>query len=122
MARVEWRLQEQDLRTARVLATAVAGEFERLGLGIVRLADWLEDEDPAALSQFRAAWHHLGTTRMHDDPKQGVVDSDCALHGVARLFVCGGSVFPAGGVANPTLTMTALAIRLADRLKAEELS
>ncbi|HEX6105625.1 MAG TPA: GMC family oxidoreductase, partial [Gemmatimonadales bacterium] len=55
-------------------------------------------------------------TRMHRDPSQGVVDEHCRVHGVENLFVAGSSVFPAAGVANPTLTIVALAIRLADRL------
>ena len=61
----------------------------------------------------------MGTTRMHADPRQGVVDADCRVHGVANLFVAGSSVFPTGGSANPTLTIIALALRLADHLQAE---
>ncbi len=51
--------------------------------------DWLKNID----------WghHHLGTTRMHADPKQGVVDADCKVHGVANLFVAGSAVFPTYG-------------------------
>lgn len=56
----------------------------------------------------------MGTTRMADSPRQGVVDRDCRVNGVDNLFVAGSSVFPTGGYANPTLTLLALAIRLAD--------
>ena len=56
----------------------------------------------------------MGTTRMADSPRQGVVDRDCRVHGVDNLFIAGSSVFPTGGYANPTLTLLALAIRLAD--------
>ncbi len=42
------------------------------------------------------------------------------VHGTRNLYVAGGSVMPTGGRANPTLTITALAIRLADHLKAEQ--
>ena len=59
----------------------------------------------------------MGTTRMHVDPKQGVVDENCCIHGIANLYVAGSSVFPTGGAANPTLTIVALAMRLADRIK-----
>lgn len=59
----------------------------------------------------------MGTTRMHVDPRQGVVDGDCRVHGIANLFIAGPSVFPTGGYANPSLTIVALALRLADRLK-----
>jgi choline dehydrogenase-like flavoprotein len=61
-------------------------------------------------------WHHMGTTRMHHDPAQGVVDADCRVHGVSNLFVAGSSVFPTGGTAAPTLTIIALALRLAEHL------
>lgn len=61
--------------------------------------------------------HHMGTTRMHPDPKQGVVDENCRVHGVANLFVASSSVFPTGGHANATFTIAALTIRLADHLK-----
>jgi choline dehydrogenase-like flavoprotein len=59
----------------------------------------------------------MGTTRMHDDPKQGVVDRNCRVHGVENLFVAGSSVFPTSGAANPTLTLLALTLRLSDHLK-----
>lgn len=61
--------------------------------------------------------HHMGTTRMHADPRLGVVDPDGRVHGAPNLYVTGSSVFPSGGYANPTLTIVALAIRLADHLR-----
>lgn len=61
--------------------------------------------------------HHLGTTRMHSDPKQGVVDGDGKVHGVANLFVAGSAVFPTYGASNPTLNLLAVTLRLADHLK-----
>lgn len=60
----------------------------------------------------------MGTTRMHADPRRGVVDEHGRVHGMANLYVAGSSVFPTGGYANPTLTIVALALRLADRLEA----
>jgi choline dehydrogenase-like flavoprotein len=60
----------------------------------------------------------MGTTRMHQDPRRGVVDANCQVHGVDNLFVAGSSVFPTCGNDQPTLTVVALAIRLADRIKA----
>jgi choline dehydrogenase-like flavoprotein len=56
---------------------------------------------------------------MHDDPAKGVVDANCRVHGLGNLFIAVSSVFPTGGNDNPTLTLTALAIRLADHLKKE---
>jgi choline dehydrogenase-like flavoprotein len=64
-----------------------------------------------------ASRHHMGTTRMHADPRKGVVDPDGRVHGTANLYVAGSSVFPTSGIANPTLTLMALTIRMADHLK-----
>ena len=60
--------------------------------------------------------HTLGTTRMGRDPASSVVDPDCRVHGYQNLFVAGSSVFPSGGYTNPTITIVALALRLADKL------
>ena len=59
---------------------------------------------------------HMGTTRRHRDPRHGVVNEDCRVHGTTNLYVAGSSVFPTGGWAPPTLTVVALALRLADHL------
>jgi choline dehydrogenase-like flavoprotein len=61
--------------------------------------------------------HHLGTTRMHSDPKQGVVNADSQVHGIGNLYIAGSSVFPTYGASNPTLNLIALTLRLADRLR-----
>jgi choline dehydrogenase-like flavoprotein len=87
-----------------------AAAFAGAGIGYFRPS--LGDE-PFTLSH-----HHLGTTRMHASPRCGVVDAECKVHGLGNLFVAGSSVFPTGGYANPTLTIVALAIRLADHLRA----
>jgi choline dehydrogenase-like flavoprotein len=80
------------------------------------LDDWVIDERHGD-GIFIDSAHTAGTTRMSDDPKQGVVDSNCRVHGVAGLYVAGASVFPTSGHANPTLMIVSLAIRLADRIK-----
>jgi choline dehydrogenase-like flavoprotein len=59
----------------------------------------------------------MGTTRMHRDPKQGVVDENCQVHGVENLYVASCAVFPTSGTFNPTLTILTLALRLADHIK-----
>ncbi|HVW73153.1 MAG TPA: GMC family oxidoreductase [Rhizomicrobium sp.] len=61
--------------------------------------------------------HHLGTTRMSADPKQGVVDADCKVHAIDNLYVAGSSVFPTYSASNPTLNLIALTLRLGDHLK-----
>jgi choline dehydrogenase-like flavoprotein len=61
----------------------------------------------------------MGTTRMSDDPRRGVVDRHCRSHDLHNLFITGSSVFPTVGYANPTLTILALSLRLADYLRGE---
>jgi choline dehydrogenase-like flavoprotein len=59
----------------------------------------------------------MGTTRMSTNPRQGVVNEHCQVHGISNLYMAGSSVFPTGGLSNPTLTIIALATRLADHIK-----
>ena len=79
------------------------------------MRDLLGDESPPAV--VAGHFHHLGTTRMHHDPRRGATDAHGAVHGLSGLYVTGQSVFPTGGAANPTLTLIALAMRLADRVR-----
>jgi len=60
--------------------------------------------------------HPMGSTRMAKDPREGIVDENCRVHGTGNLYVASSSVFPTGGYANPTLTVLALALRLAEHL------
>jgi len=91
-------------------------EFGRSGLGRVGVNSAVY-ADPEAL--FEGSYHHMGTTRIHKDPKQGVVDANCRVHQVSNLYVAGSSTFPTGGHANPTMTLVALALRLADHIKTD---
>jgi choline dehydrogenase-like flavoprotein len=62
-------------------------------------------------------YHHLGTTRMATDARCGAIDENCRVHEAENVYVAGRSVFPSAGFANPTLTIVALALRLADHVK-----
>ncbi len=117
IARLDWRWSETDLLSIRRVRQIFASELRASGLG-----DLVKAEDDIIRGTMGnvapvTAHHHLGTTRMHDDPRHGVVDRDCRLHGSSSVYVAGASVFPTGGYANPTLTVVALAVRLADELK-----
>lgn len=116
--RVDWRAGTLERRTARHFALAIASALLRLGFGRCRVESWLAEREGEAAFRMNETFHQAGTTRMAEDPRRGVVDADCRLHGVANLYVAGGSVFPICGHANPTLTIVALALRLADHLKA----
>lgn len=114
LARVDWSIGDLDRRTIRALHAALDADLRTRGFGRVSSALLSGQDDPWPIA--RDASHHMGTTRMGDDPSTSVVDRDCRVHGVRNLYVAGSSVFPAGGYANPTLTILALALRLGDRL------
>ncbi len=113
---VDWRLSPRDRRSIARATQIVAEELGRLRLGRLKLADWLVADDAPWPQPLWGGCHHMGTTRMSEDPDVGVVDSDCRVHGVANLYVTGSSVFPTGGYVPPTLTILAMALRLADHL------
>lgn len=120
--KLDWRLSEQDVRTASELVAAVSRAFESRGLGKVEPAEWLNGQsrgwqfDPVVSAHPIGGFHHMGTTRMADDPGQGVTDREGRVHGIENLYVAGSSLFPTGGWANPTLTILALALRTAERI------
>jgi choline dehydrogenase-like flavoprotein len=115
--KTDWRHGEGERRTATRLASLVAAEFARVGIGRTRLEPWLRDERVSTDDALAGVPHYLGTTRMSDDPREGVVDRNCAVHGMENLYVAGSSVFPTAGQVNPTLTIVALAVRLAQHLR-----
>ena len=114
-AALDWRLTTDDKAHARRAIRVVGEELARLGLARMRLDPWLVQDD-TTWNGLTGRYHHMGTTRMSENPRHGVVDADCRVHGVANLFVAGSSVFATSGYAAPTLTIVALAVRLANFL------
>ena len=115
--RLDWRLTELECRTLTGFALRVAQEFERLGLAHIELAGDPDFGRRDSIGAARDIFHHMGTTRMSRTPAAGVTNSNLRCHDVDNLYIAGPSVFPASGVANPTFTVLALALRLADHLK-----
>jgi choline dehydrogenase-like flavoprotein len=113
VAQIDWRPTASDRDSIRATQETIDEAVRAAGLGRIELM--LGEEHPPALME--GNFHHLGTTRMHVNPAMGVVDADCRVHGVRNLYVAGSSVFPTYGSSNPTLTVVALALRLADHLK-----
>ena len=111
-ARLEWQLTELETLTLERNRAAIVEDLRALGLSC------LDPDHPRTGDQSpKWVWHHIGTTRMSADPRQGVVDANCRVHSVENLYIAGSSVFPTGGNDMPTLTVVALAHRLADHLK-----
>ncbi len=111
-----WDLTEFDWLSIKELSIAASCAVSANQLGVMKLHNWL-NKYTAWPKGMHGGSHHMGTTRMHDDPKLGVVDSNCKVHGISNLYVAGSSVFPSVGWANPTYTIVALALRLANHLK-----
>jgi choline dehydrogenase-like flavoprotein len=115
LVRIDWRTSELEQRTARRTARLFISEMARLGMPAPTPVPMVASDEADFFLPDVA--HPAGTTRMSADRADGVVDIDCQVHGVDGLYVVGSSVFPTSGHANPTHTIVALAIRLADHLK-----
>lgn len=112
--RVDWRYCQADIDSAERTLQIIGAELSRTGVG--RL-DWRPETLEEDLMRYGAyGGHHIGTARMGTNPKHSVVDGDCRVHTVGNLYLAGSAVFPTSSQANPTLTIVALALRLADRL------
>ena len=112
--KLEMRLSDDDFARYRMTLKELGRQLLVARTGMLRIlhssrAEWMSVMD----------WgnHHMGTARMHSDPRQGVVDADMKVHGVSNLYVAGSAVFPTYGASNPTLNLLALVLRLAARLK-----
>ena len=113
-AQLDWRLTERDLFSLQTAQRILARELHRQGVDMFPFSKrggggWDE--------MIAGGAHHMGTTRIHRNSKMGVVDENCRVHGSSNLYIAGASIFPTGGWAPPTLTIVALALRLADHLR-----
>lgn len=114
--RVDWSMTEADARSVARTFEVIKAEFESSGVGTIQFpdGDLVETVQREAVP---IGGHHIGMARMHQDPRFGVVDPDLRIHGVENLYVASSAVLPTSSHANPTLTVLALALRLADHLK-----
>ena len=112
---VDWRLLPQDLRGMERCNELIVRGLESAGVHTRPIQHERDSEGwPVSMPTSK---HHMGTTRMSKDPRSGVVDPDCRVHGIANLYIAGSSVFPTAGMANPTFAIVALAVRLAEHIK-----
>jgi choline dehydrogenase-like flavoprotein len=112
--RIDWRYSAVDMHTVLAGVRLIGDAIRRSGVGEFRFDP---DEVVAGVLRHGAyGGHHIGTTRMSESAATGVVDGDCRVHGIQNLFVAGSAVFPSSSQAPPTLTIVAMALRLADHL------
>ncbi|WP_024904668.1 FAD-dependent oxidoreductase [Robbsia andropogonis] len=111
---IDWRYTAQDVATISRALDALASEITRSGVGTF---SYDSEQVEAEMTRYGAyGGHHIGTARMGTDPISSVVDTNCRLHEVDNVYIAGAAVFPTSGQANPTLSIVALALRLADHL------
>ncbi len=109
---LDWQVNRQDFESVERLGKVIEPMLSIAGARVRIRDEGLRERVPKG--SFQA--HHLGTTRMSEDPEQGVVNPDLRCHDLDNLYIAGSSVFPTYGFANPTLTLLALTLRLADHL------
>jgi choline dehydrogenase-like flavoprotein len=114
-ARVAWQTSDLELHSIRTYTKLFAEALQIRGIGRLEIDESLS-ADETLIECLEENRHHIGGTRMADDESQGVVSPDLRLYGTHNVYVCGSSVFPCAGFVNPTHTIIALAIRLADHL------
>lgn len=113
---VSHKPSELDKRSMASVHHTLAKELDRTGWGKL-VSELRPDLEPWPIDL--DASHHMGATRMGDDPSSSVVNQQCRLHFSPNVYLAGASTFPTSGNANPTFTIVALAIRLAEHLKRE---
>jgi choline dehydrogenase-like flavoprotein len=114
---IDWRYTANDVATLARAVALLAADLRRDGIGEL---SYEPENMEAEMTRYGAyGGHHIGTARMGTDPRSSVVDSDCRVHGIGNLYIAGSAVFPTSSQANPTLTLVALALRLAARLDGE---
>jgi choline dehydrogenase-like flavoprotein len=117
-SKLDWRMSAEDSRSIFAFVSTLASEWKRLGIAkLDPEAVPILGRETGAHGGYVDSNHHMGTTRMGNDPASSVVDSNCRVHGYENLYIGSSSVFPTGGFSNPTLTVIALCLRIADELK-----
>jgi choline dehydrogenase-like flavoprotein len=113
---VEPRFARDDAQS--VVATHALMDERLRASGLGQLTHKFADDErvDAVLAQAGDGFHQIGTARMSDDPRRGVVDPNTRVHGIDNLYLAGSAIFPSSSQANPTLTAVALAARLAAHL------
>jgi len=111
---VDWRYTAGDVTTVSKSIQLLVNDIESTGAGTFNYDAALVEFEMTRYGAYGG--HHIGTTRMGADERKSVVNSDCRVHGVTNLYVSSASVFPTSSQANPTLTIVAMACRLAEHL------
>jgi choline dehydrogenase-like flavoprotein len=110
---VDWRIGDREYQSATKFARIMRQELEAAGFAPV---EWTPGLLEGARPRMADTYHAMGGLRMGADPRSSVVDRDLKVHGIENLYVASCAVYPSGGSSNPTFTLMALTLRLADHL------
>ena len=110
-----WKKTKNDLMNVRKTLEVFASTFIKENIGRIKIYPYLNDGN-FPQNENLASSHHIGGTRMSNNPNNGVVDKNCKVYGQENLYVLGSSIFPTGGYTNPTLPIIQFSIRLAEHL------
>jgi GMC oxidoreductase/FAD binding domain-containing protein len=113
---IDFRYCEQDAQSIVRAHEVLDRELRETGKGYVKYWQRPEERLDHVLAQARDGYHQIGTARMNENERLGIVDGDCRVHGLKNLYVAGSTVFPTSGQANPTFMAVALSTRLAGQL------
>jgi hypothetical protein len=115
--RIDWRYNRQDIATVAESFDLLRGDLMKESIGNLTLAPDETDIETVVRRDGAYGGHHIGTVRMASSPSSGVIDGDGKVFGVNNLYVAGSATFATSSQANPTLTIVALALRLASHLR-----
>ncbi|MCC5974543.1 MAG: GMC family oxidoreductase [Rubellimicrobium sp.] len=113
---IRWRFTEADRASVLAFLDRLGARLAAAGVGQLD-SSGLRASDDWELTALHS--HFMGGTRMGIDPRRSVTDAQGKVHGVPNLFIAGPSLFPTFGNANPVMTITALSLRLAERVHVE---
>ena len=117
--RLDWQLTKDEIMKTSQSMRIFGLKLGQNGLGRLQVEDWFAKGKVDGHVNY--GWHHMGATRMALTSQNGVVDTNCRMYDLDNLYIAGSSVFPTSGCANPTFTIMAMTIRLADYLKVKKI-
>jgi choline dehydrogenase-like flavoprotein/diketogulonate reductase-like aldo/keto reductase len=116
-AKLKWEISSQEILSIRNYVRRASEIFSSRRFAKVEVPKGFFEDDSLVISMCRDSNHHMGGARMSVAPDQGIIDPDLSVHGTENLYLCSSAVFPCSGFSNPTHTLLALAVRLADHLR-----
>lgn len=115
--RLNWTISDLTIRTIRTMALLIKTEFERTSFARVVLEPWVQNPGVDPRRWLGDVFHQAGGLRMANTKEEGVVDADCKVFGIDNLYVASSAVFPTSSFSNPTMTIIALSIKIAETVE-----